>query len=436
MDVSTAAPPTLRQALKVWLLIGLNSFGGPAGQISLMHRMLVEERGWIDENSFLHALNFCMLLPGPEAMQLATYIGWRLHGTLGGLIAGVLFVLPGFLAIAGLSVLYVTLGDLALVEAVFFGLKAAVLAVVIVALQRLASRVLDQALRWLLAGLAFVSLFAFNVPFPLVVLGAGLFGLLATRNRWLTDSNPDAPPVASIAWQTTLRTGFVWLALWLIPIVMIGWLFGRDSVFVQQMLFFSKTAMVTFGGAYAVLAYVAQQAVEAFAWLQPGEMLDGLGMAEATPGPLIQILQFVGFMGAWRAETGLTPISAALLASVLVTWVTFVPCFLWIFVGAPYMEQLRGNRWLSGALSCITAAVAGVMLNLAVWFGLHLLFDELTERQMGPLRVLVPDLGSLNGLSLAITVAAWLVLWRSKLGVIPVLAIAASTGAVLSLLIG
>ena len=436
MDTTAAAPPTVAQASKVWFLIGLNSFGGPAGQIGIMHRMLVEERGWIDEKSFLHALNFCMLLPGPEAMQLATYIGWRLHATLGGLIAGVLFVLPGFLAIAGLSVLYVTLGDLALVEAVFFGLKAAVLAVVLVALQRMASRVLDQPLRWLLAGLAFVSLFAFNVPFPLVILAAGLFGLLATRNHWLTDNSPSAGPAAAIAWQKTLRTGLLWLALWLVPIAMIWWLFGSNSVFVQQMLFFSKTAMVTFGGAYAVLAYVAQQAVEAFAWLQPGEMLDGLGMAEATPGPLIQILQFVGFMGAWRAETGLSPITAALLASVLVTWVTFIPCFLWIFVGAPYMEQLRGNRWLSGALSCITAAVAGVMLNLAVWFGLHLLFADLAQRQFGPLRLLIPDPSSLNGLSLAITLAAWLVLWRSKLGVIPVLAIAASTGAALTLLIG
>ena len=373
---STPARPsghgiTLAQAFRVWLRIGLLSFGGPAGQIAMMHRVLVEELRWIGETRFLHALNYCMLLPGPEAQQLTVYIGWLMHRTLGGLIAGVLFVLPGIVSIMALSWIYAGLGNVPLVAALFFGLKAAVLAIVLQAVVRLGTRALKNGVMVGIAAAAFAAIFLFDVPFPLIVLGAGLIGFIGGRlglrafqgagghasaggkpvadaETLLGEETPDhARP--TLAWS--LKISAICLVLWFGPILLLGLSLGWDSVYAQIALFFSKMAVVTFGGAYAVLAYVAQQAVENYGWLQPGEMLDGLGMAETTPGPLIMVLQFVGFMGAFRDPGGLPPMLAGTLAGLLATWVTFVPCFLWIFLGAPFVEALRGNRALTSALT-------------------------------------------------------------------------------------
>ncbi|HYI63487.1 MAG TPA: chromate efflux transporter, partial [Allosphingosinicella sp.] len=381
----------LAEAIGVWAKIAALSFGGPAGQIALMHRILVEEKRWISEARFLHALNYCMLLPGPEAQQLATYIGWLLHKTKGGLIAGALFVLPGFAAIMVLSWLYAWLGNVDAVEALFFGLKAAVLAIVLDAVRRLGARALGNNVMRAIAGLAFAAIFFFAVPFPAIVLAAALIGYFGGRagspafaggghgaaagagadETLLGDRVPDhARP--NLRWSLAISA--IFLFLWLAPVAALFALLGPDNVFSEIAFFFSKMAVVTFGGAYAVLAYVAQEAVENYGWLRPGEMLDGLGMAETTPGPLIMVLQFVGFLGAYRLAPGLDPMLAGILGSVVTTWVTFVPCFLWIFLGAPYIEYLRGKRWLSTALTGITAAVVGVIFNLAVWFSLHTLF--------------------------------------------------------------
>jgi chromate transporter len=437
----TAAPTEghgipFAEAVKVWLRVAALSFGGPAGQIAVMHRILVDEKRWIGEARFLHALNFCMLLPGPEAQQLTVYLGWLLHKTRGGLVAGTLFVLPGFLAILALSWIYVLFGDLAAIEGLFFGLKAAVLAIVVSALVKIASRALQNNVLLAMAGLAFVAIFAFGVLFPLIVLGAGLVGFLGTRlgssafrlggghggktDAGLSDADSalgvGTPAHARPSRGWTIRIAAVFLLLWLGPLVLLMALAGTDDVFTEIALFFSKMAIVTFGGAYAVLAYVAQEAVQNYGWLQPGEMLDGLGMAETTPGPLIQVVQFVGFMGAFRDPGALPPLVAATMAAVLTTWVTFVPCFLWIFLGAPFSERLRDNKALTGALSAITAAVVGVILNLVVWFAIHSLFAEVVRLERFGLRLELPVPASLDPAALALTVLALLAVFRFRLG--------------------
>jgi chromate transporter len=404
-----------------------------------MHRVLVDEKRWIGEQRFTHALNFCMLLPGPEAMQLATYVGWLLHGYRGGVAAGLLFVLPGFVAILALSLIYTAFGDIALVEGLFFGLKAAVLAVVLEALVRIGSRILRNRVMVAIALLAFTGIFFLTLPFPVIVGTALLLGYLGGR-FWpgtfavvrgdVDDVRGDPQPAAPPPLSRTIRVAVLWLAIWFLPVSALLWVTGTHSVYSLEALFFSKAALVTFGGAYAVLAYIAQQAVEVFGWLEPGEMLDGLGMAETTPGPLIQVVQFVGYMGAWRDPGALAPWLAGVVGSVVVTWVTFVPCFLWIFVGAPYMERIRGNLKLQAALSAVTAAVLGVILNLALWFGLHALFGDVVMRTLGPLRLLVPDPASLDLATLAIAAAAVFALLRLHVPVIPVILAGALGGVI------
>ncbi len=435
-----------REALKVWLRVALLSFGGPAGQIAVMHRILVDEKRWISEDRFLHALNYCMVLPGPEAQQLATYIGWLLHRSPGGLAAGTLFVLPGFLSILALSILYAGFRDLSIVEGLFFGIKAAVLAVVVSAVIRIAQRALKTTPMYALAAAAFVAIFFFDVAFPLIIVAAAIAGFVGGRvdpARFATaqfhrTQDDDAAADAVLAGDRpahlrpslgrALRIAGTGLALWFLPLIAIALALGPDHVFSQIGIFFSKLAVVTFGGAYAVLAYMAQEAVQNYHWLVAGEMLDGLGMAETTPGPLIQVVQFVGFLGAFRDPGTLDPYTAAILASVLVTWVTFVPCFIWIFLGAPYVEALRGNAAISATLGGITAAVVGVVLNLSVWFGVHVLFASVSERYFGPLRLWVPDIATLEPVSLALAALALIAMLRLKMGMIPVLAASAAIG--------
>ena len=445
--------PSLAEATKIWARIGLLSFGGPAGQIAMMHRILVEEQKWLGEHRFLHALNYCMLLPGPEAQQLAVYIGWLMHRTAGGIIAGVLFVIPGIVAIMALSWIYAIWGNVGLVEGLFFGLKAAVLAIVIQAVIRIGSRALKNGAMLAIAASAFIAIFGFAVPFPIIILAAGLIGFLgayagasafqpkvnhgkigetqiADADTLLGEESP-AHTHVDLGWA--LRISLVILALWLTPVALLLALLGPDDVFSQIAGFFSVMAVVTFGGAYAVLAYVAQEAVQNFGWLAPGEMLDGLGMAETTPGPLIMVTQFVGFMGAFRAPGTLPPLLAGTLGGLLTTWVTFAPCFLWIFLGAPFIERLRDNTILTAALSAITAAVVGVILNLAVWFGLHVVFSEVVEFSAFGLHIDVPVLASIDWLSALLILAAMVAIFRFKLGPVIVLAGCAAAGIVFSL---
>ena len=374
--------PSFSEALRFWLKLGFISFGGPTGQIAIMHGELVERKRWVSEARFLHALNYCMLLPGPEAQQLAIYIGWLLHGTLGGLVAGILFVLPSAIILWGLSYVYVTWGTLPAIAAVFYGLKPAVVAIVAHAVLRIGKRTLKNEIMWALAASAFVAIYFLQAPFPAIIAGAALVGLVGAR---FAPSHFDVikghssagdgeavqlAPSAAPSWGRVVRVILLSGALWWTPIACAGAMLGAGHPLTQLGLFFSKAAMVTFGGAYAVLPYVAQQAVERYAWLAPGQMLDGLGLAETTPGPLIMVVQFVGFLGGWNHPDPWTPLVSATLAAAMTTWVTFVPCFLWIFLGAPYVEGLRRSRVIGAALSCITAAVVGVVLNLAVWFAL------------------------------------------------------------------
>tara|TARA_R100000365_G_scaffold2557_1_gene8031 strand:+ start:10276 stop:11643 length:1368 start_codon:yes stop_codon:yes gene_type:complete len=440
--------PTLATATRIWARIGLLSFGGPAGQIALMHRILVEEQRWLGEKRFLHALNYCMLLPGPEAMQLAVYIGWLMHRTLGGIIAGVLFVLPGVVAIMALSWIYALYGNVGPVEALFFGLKAAVLAIVVQAVIRIGSRALKNGTMAAIAVASFVAIFGFAIPFPLIILVAGLIGFLGARaglpafhgggghgkvgkvqiedaDTLLGEESPDHTQV-NRGWA--LQISAVFLLLWLVPVAVLFAVFGPANVFAQIAGFFSVMAVVTFGGAYAVLAYVAQEAVQNYGWLAPGEMLDGLGMAETTPGPLIMVTQFVGFMGAFREASGLSPMMAATLGGLLTTWVTFVPCFLWIFLGAPFIERLRDNKVLTAALTAITAAVVGVILNLAVWFGLHVIFNEVQTITSFGLDIDVPVWSTLNVPAAALVLLAIVAVFRFKLGPVTVLAGCAAAG--------
>jgi chromate transporter len=427
-------PIPFLDAVAIWWRIGLLSFGGPAGQIALMHRILVEEKRWIDETRFLHALNYCMLLPGPEAQQLATYIGWLLHGVRGGLVAGLLFVLPGACAILALSWLYVLLGDLQVVEGLFFGMKAAVLAIVVQALLRIGGRALRGPLQVALAVAGFVALFAIALPFPLVVLGAGVLGYIAARLRQHEQLAVEALPAPERR-PGTRRAALVCLLLWLGTVLGLHLLLGPQSVFTQLADFFSRMAVVTFGGAYSVLSYVAQQGVEQYQWLQPGEMLDGLGLAETTPGPLILVTQFVGFLAAWRDGGSEPSLLTATLGALLTTWVTFLPCFLWIFAGAPHVERLRSQKALSAALAAITAVVVGVIANLALWFALNLLFRETWRIASFGLDMQLPVLASVNLPELGLSAIAFGLLFVLRLGMLSMLAVCALLGMAWTLLV-
>jgi len=423
------------EALRLWAKIGFLSFGGPAGQIALMHRELVERRRWISESRYLHALNYCMLLPGPEAQQLATYVGWLLHRTGGGIVAGGLFVLPGCLAMLLLSWLYVRFTDVTAVTALFFGLKAAVLAVVVEAVMRIGRRALKNAFMVGIAATAFVAIYALKVPFPWIVIGAALIGAVAHRTlpaMFPASKNDDsqterefvvdrmhangelehARPNAARALKITLAC----VALWFAPVVLVAAWLGADHVVTREGVIFSQTAVVTFGGAYAVLAYIAQRAVEDLHWLRPGEMIDGLALAETTPGPLIMVLQFVGFLAAYRYAGPLDPWLAAVMGALMTTWVTFLPSFLFIFVGAPYMESLRRHRVLNAALSCVTAAVVGVILNLSVWFALHTIFRRTETVTYGPLQLDVPVWSSIEIDALVLGAAALIATLKFKVG--------------------
>ncbi len=420
-----------REAVAVWARIGVLSFGGPTAQIALMHRVLVEEKRWLDEERFMGALSFCMLLPGPEAMQLATYAGWRLHGLKGGLAAGLLFVLPGAIVMLALALIYAAFGTLPVLEALFFGIKAAVLVIVVEALIRVARRALKLPEHWVIAGLAFIGIFVLALPFPLIILAAGLFGFWRALGTLPVDQPAHAPlvPIAQ-----TLRTIAVGLVIWIVPLAGIALVFGRDHVLTQLGLFFSKLAVVTFGGAYAVLAYMAQDVVEHYGWLTPGQMLDGLGLAETTPGPLILVTEFVGALAAWQHGGG-PPMLMALLGALVALWATFAPCFLWIFAGAPYIERITAEPRLKSALQAITAAVVGVILNLALWFALRVFFARLKPLSWGPLQLDMPIAASLDWPAVAIALVSAVLLLRLHWSIGAVLAVAAALGAGVRLLL-
>ncbi|CAN5384223.1 chromate transporter [soil metagenome] len=428
------------QALKIWIKVGIYSFGGPAGQIAVMHKYLVEDTKWVDENSFLHALNYCMLLPGPEAQQLATYIGWKLHKIKGGLVAGSLFVLPGFISILILSILYAGFKETTMVQALFYGIKPAVMAIVVQAVFKIGKRALKNEVMVLISFLSFLAIFLFNIPFPVIVIAAGLIGFIGGRiredkfyviqghsivNQEMTEDAAVKPSLTA-----SLKTAGFWLSLWFLPICLLALFLGQDNIFFIESIFFSKAAVVTFGGAYSVLAYIAQQAVEIYHWLAPGEMLDGLGMAETTPGPLIQVVQFVGFMGAYRQSGLLDPMMAGVLASILVTWVTFIPCFLFIFLGAPYIEFFRGNKALTTVLSAITAAVVGVILNLGIWFSIHTIFREVQVFENYGLKLDIPVWSTVDIYALIIAIGAFVALLKIKMDMLKVLAISVLAGMV------
>jgi chromate transporter len=440
---------SMGEAFRVWLRVAALSFGGPAGQIAVMHRIIVEEKRWISDDRFLHALNYCMLLPGPEAQQLATYIGWLMHRTRGGIMAGGLFILPGVIAIMALSYVYALFGSVGVISGLFFGLKAAVLAIVVQAVIRVGKRALGNRVMQAFAVIGFVGVFFFSLPFPLIVFAAGLIGFLGGRaghpafagggghgggggpkvtESLLGDAVPDhvRPSVAG-----ALKAASIWLPLWLGPVLILFVWLGGANVFSQIGLFFTKMAAVTFGGAYAVLAYVAQQAVERYHWLSAKEMLDGLGMAETTPGPLIMVLQFVGFLAAYRESTILSPLLAGTLGGLLATWVTFTPCFLWIFTGAPLIEMLRDHKPLTGALSAITAAVVGVILNLAVWFAIHTIFHDVVAVRAFGLAFDAPVFASVDWWALALSAGAALAIFRFNAGMLQTLAGCSAAGVVL-----
>ncbi len=443
--------PTLTEAALVWAKIGFLSFGGPAGQIALMHKELVDKRRWIGEQRFLHALNYCMLLPGPEAQQLATYIGWLLHRTAGGLIAGLLFVLPGVLVMLGLSILYVLYRDVSFVDAVFFGVKAAVVAIVVEAVLRIGRRALRNRALIGIAVAAFIAIYVFRVPFPLIVLLSGAAGWVGSRYaphifastahhsrnapefKGVIDLMHERGELAHTTPSTSgaLRVIALWLPLWLGPVLLLALLTGGSSLWTRIGLFFSTMAVITFGGAYAVLAYVAQAAVQSFSWLTPQEMVDGLGLAETTPGPLILVLQHVGFLAAYRDPGNLQPFLAGTLGALLTTWVTFAPSFMWIFLGAPYIEALRGNKGISAALSGITAAVVGVVMNLALWFALHVVFREVQTLRIFGIAPDVPILTSVDWRAALLSTCAMIAMLRFGIGMVPTLAASAIAGAAL-----
>jgi len=445
--VTPAAPISFGEALRVWTKIGWLSFGGPAGQIALMHRELVERRRWISESRFLHALNYCMLLPGPEAQQLATYIGWLLHRTWGGIVAGGLFVVPGVVVMLALSWLYVRYSSLGPVAALFFGLKAAVLAVVVEAVLRIGRRALRNGFMVAIAAAAFLGIYFFKVPFPGIIAGAALAGIVARRisprffaQATSTDSKAERDFVvdrmheagqlthAEPSARRALALTAVCIGLWIAPVVLVAAWLGTEHVLAREGVIFGQTAIVTFGGAYAVLAYIGQRAVEELHWLRPGEMIDGLAMAETTPGPLIMVLQFVGFVAAYRFATPIDPWLSAVIGACLTTWVTFVPSFAFIFVGAPYVESLRQHRGLNAALSCVTAAVVGVILNLSVWFATHTLFGHVDARIYGLVHVDVPAWSTLEPVALLLAAASMIAMLRFKVGMAWTLAASALLG--------
>ncbi len=422
------------EAARTWAYIGLNSFGGPAGQIAVMHREIVDRRGWIDESQFLHALNYAMLLPGPEAQQLATYIGWLLHGLRGGLVAGTLFILPGAIVLLALSILYAGFVQTAIVQALFYGIKPAVVALVALAVLLVSRRALKGRAQVALAVLAFGAMFFLDTPFPIVILAAALGGLLISRRTRAVAvaSGPDPVAGPPAARRARVRSSLVALALgvvlWVLPTALLAVLLGPSSLLAQLAFFFSLTAVVTFGGAYAVLSFVAQQAVDVYGWLSPGQMLDGLGLAETTPGPLLMVVQFVGFMAAFAQPSGLDPFVAGTVGGLLVTWVTFVPSFVFIFVGAPHVEALRHVPWLSAALTGVTAAVSGVIANLAAWFALQTLFAETGQYRLGPLRIHTVELASVDLVAVGLAVFAFIALVRLRWSLLLTLAVSAGLG--------
>ena len=436
MTSATARQPSFGEAFRFWLKLGFISFGGPAGQIAIMQTELVDRRRWISQSRFLHALNYCMLLPGPEAQQLATYIGWLLHKTAGGIAAGALFVIPSIFVLWTLSFIYAAYGNLPWIAAIFYGLKPVVVAVVTAAVIRIGRKALKNEVMWAIAVLAFVAIFFFRVPFPVIIISAGLFGLLGGKiwpskfdvvsahesgnktESSVIDDEHESPEHTKPSFVRGLVVTATWLVVWWTPVLAAALLFGGSHTIVREGIFFSKTAVVTFGGAYAVLPYVAQHAVEQFGWLQRGQMMDGLGLAETTPGPLIMVLQFVGFMGGWSQPGQLSPLLAATIGALITTWVTFTPCFLWVFLGGPHIEQLRGNKKIAMTLSAVTAAVVGVILNLAVWFALH---------------VIHPQTG-FDWFAIALGLAALIAMIRWKVGVIPVIITGGAIGLVATLI--
>tara|TARA_R110002094_G_scaffold55611_2_gene66563 strand:- start:138 stop:1430 length:1293 start_codon:yes stop_codon:yes gene_type:complete len=420
----TPEKPITRELFATFGRIGILSFGGPAAQIALMHRVLVDEKGWLGERQFLNALSFCMLLPGPEAMQLATYAGWRLGGFVGGLIAGLLFVLPGALVILALASLYAYFGSVPLMAALFLGIKAAVVIIVFDALMKVAKRALRSIIYWVIAALAFIGIFFLSLPFPLIILAAALFGFFW---RGEIQESATSQSAAKPALWPTLRNIVFWLAAWWLPVLAVDQL-SDTPILTEIALFFSKLAVVSFGGAYAGLAYMAQDVVNQFGWLNAGEMMDGLGLAETTPGPLILVTEFVGFLAAYYKGGFLTGIAGAALT----LWVTFVPCFLWIFAGAPYIDRISNQPRLSGALAAITAAVVGVILNLSLWFALHVFFTEVTRRDIGLFTLWQPTLASLDGRVLMLAVLSAFLLLHRRWQITPVLMIAAAGGVILS----
>jgi chromate transporter len=435
----------LREALRYWTKLGFINFGGPAGQIAIMHDELVDRRRWISNNRFLHALNYCMLLPGPEAQQLAIYIGWLLNGNIGGIAAGALFVLPAFFLILALSWTYAVHGDIGWIAAVFYGLQAAVIALVAAAVIRVGSKALRNPLLAVIAAAAFVSIFFLKVPFPVIVIGAAFIGLVGFRlvphlfttaghgdggddESILGDAIDERAPKAS--WARTVRVLVIGLVVWWGPLLAVIAIRGTDDTLSREAVFFSQAAMVTFGGAYAVLAYINQAAVQHFGWLEQGQMVTGLGLAESTPGPLIMVTEFVGFLGAYRFPGGLDPVVAGILGATVTVWATFAPCFLWIFLGAPFIEQLRGNRALNGALSAVTAAVVGVILNLAVTFGIVALFDEVRQGELLNMTFPLPVVDSVDLFAAALAVAGFIALWRYRVNVLWVIGTSALAGLV------
>jgi chromate transporter len=440
VPATTEASPTFGEAFRLWFKIGCINFGGPAGQIAMMHRMLVDEKKWIDEPRFLHALNFCMLLPGPEAQKLATYIGWALHGVRGGLVAGILFVLPGALFMLALSMLYALGRGVNWIDGALFGIKAAVLVIVVEALIRIGKRGLKTRTLLALAGAAFVCIFFLNAPFPAIVAIAALIGYLVARAKpeqmGLKGGEVVTAPADPNRWRHFVLAALIGVVLWWAPIALAALVFGPAHVLVTIGTFFSKLAVVSFGGAYALLAYMAQQAVETHHWMTAPEMVDGLGLAETTPGPLILVTQFVGFLAAFREAAPFSPIVAGILGAAMTTWVTFTPSMLWIFAGAPFVEQLRGNRKLSGALAAITAAVVGVILNLTVWFALHVLFGQVTEVHAGWLRYFAFDPLSLDLKAAALAVIAAVLAFGLHRSLIEVVGVMAALGVVVTVIFG
>jgi chromate transporter len=439
-ETTPTRAPSFGEAFRFWLKLGFISFGGPAGQIAIMQTELVDRKRWISQSRFLHALNYCMLLPGPEAHQLAIYIGWLLHRTAGGIAAGALFVIPSIFVLWTLSFIYAAYGTLPWIAAVFYGLKPAVVAIVTAAVIRIGHKALKNEVLWAIAALAFVAIFFLKVPFPAIIIGAGLLGLVGGRfwpakfdvvstdhggnkpeiENSVIDDEHESPEHTKPSLARAVRVSSIWLTTWWLPVLLAGIFFGTGHTIFREGIFFSKAAVVTFGGAYAVLPYVAQHAVDSFHWLKPGQMMDGLGLAETTPGPLIMVLQFVGFMGGWNQPGPLSPVVAATVGALITTWVTFIPSFLWVFLGGPHIEQLRGNKRITMALSAVTAAVVGVILNLAVWFGLHVVHPE----------------GRIDWFAVVVGVAALVALVRWRAGVIPVIIAGGVIGLVYSLLRG